>query len=816
MPGPVLSPGLPDWLRENSLASSLLEPSTTIANYGNRKLAKKLVPSQKRTVLLRDTELFISSGKEIRCADLKDLKTASEKGERIPGAGYQTLELPDLDFDILQLVKSADGETMILVGEYDVGIALLPAPGVIALGARSKIVLKYCRLGSNASNDKSKILRAIFHPLGARPCVVVLTDDALIKVYEVEFNKESTFVEPSETFDLKQMLGIERNSSFLIDDIEPVSMCFGGVGSIWSIFTLYILMRNGEIYSICPFLPSKWMLDSDFMEELKYELQINQEIRDSGDSSIPALDRHNAKQICFWIHEISRLIRVQNLANSNLEVDDEPAGFILPKPTLPEFEAPLLQGPYLLQPAPEEILDESIFASDIARIGAAQYAVIAVVWSTGKVDLMLEFESVAPRWHSNSLKYKKFNDRAPYPVISGYESINIPLPGATETSSVVFPSFVIDINFPYTLLLNHGFGVELLNLEDWMNNLSRVMDQEDDEGAIEEALNRSERTAVIRAIAAPKGVMTHPVLGSSLVYDAYLGYVLIAATISKPGFAILQWPSKYHARMQKLRQERSDVSSTSSRPASILAPQNSLLVDKESEEAVKQHIDECRNRVQLFKQVIDPRVLAAEVQINNESLAIMTRLRNALFEEMEARYSRAEQIHAAAMQQQKRFHEQISNIKRFHNQLQEREKQQESLREKVKKTTDTQQALKERVDGILAKLSAISKKGGYSSMSQAEQDYVEETHGIEKIVKQINSKQQKMTEFMETLGRTAAVVNSENQQFKSKVEQEEKELPDINRQELSKMVQKEHRLIVDIRKKVDHLEHQFQEIKLGS
>ncbi|KAF3906361.1 hypothetical protein ABW20_dc0104274 [Dactylellina cionopaga] len=815
MPGPVLSPGLPEWLREDSLASSLLSETSSKTGYDGRKIAKKLFPSQKRTVLLRDTELFIAHGREIRCADLKDLKTASEKDEQVSGGAYQVLELPNLDFDISQIVKSADGETIIVVGEYDVGVALLPAPGVVAPGARSKMALKYYNLGSSIqTNEKSRVLRAIFHPLGARPCIVVLTDDAMIRVYEVEFNKEGSFVEPSETLDLKHMLGIERTSSYLIDDVEPASMCFGGVGSIWSIFTLYILMKNGEIYSICPFLPSKWMLDSDFMEELKYELQIHQEIRDSADNTISALNRHNSKQICFWIHEISRLIRVQSLSNKNIELEDEAAGYILPKPALPDFEAPLLQGPYLFQPAPDEVFDEGVFASDISRVGAAQYAVIVVAWSTGRVDMMLEFENVSPRWHSNSLKYKKFNDRSPYPVLSGFESINIHLPDATENSSAVHPSFTVDINFPYTLLLNHGFGVELLNLEDWMNKLSKVMDQEDDEGVIEDALNKSERTTVLRALGAPGRGVTNTVLGSSLIYDAYLGYLLIAATTSKPGFAVLQWPSKYNTRMLKLKQERSDVSSTSSRPTPAVFAKPSQGVDGDAIAAVQQQITDCRQKLQLFRQILDPRVLASEVQISNDNIAIISRLRNMLFDELDARYASAQQIHAAAVQQQQRFHEQINNIRRFSEQLEEREKQQQALRDKVQKTTDSQQVLKERVDGILSKLSAISKKGGYSPMSQAETDYVEEIHGIEKIVKQINSKQQKMADFMETLGRTA-VGTTDNQQSKSKAEQD-KEAPDSNRQELSKMVQKEHRLILDIRKKIDYLESQLQEIKLGS
>ncbi|KAK6341151.1 hypothetical protein TWF696_008238 [Orbilia brochopaga] len=814
MPGPAVLQVVPEWLREGSPAYALLSDAPHRPSYDGRKIPRKLFPGQKRTAITRDTELFVAHGREIRCADLKDLKAANEKGEELPGP-YQLLDVPNLDFDIAQMVKSADGEAVILVGEYDVGVALLPASGVIAPGARSRIVLKYTKLGPVPLAERSRIVRAIFHPLGARPCVVVLTEDAMLRIYEVEFGQEGPSGEATETFDLKHMLGIERGCSFLVDDVEPASMCFGGVGSIWSMFTLYILTKSGEIYSICPFLPSKWMLDSDFLEELKYELQVNQELRDSSDTSIPALEKHIARQICFWIHEVTRLIRVRGLASKNTEFEDETAGYILPKPTLPDFDTPLLQGPYLLQPAPQETLGDGEFASDIARIGASQYAVIAVAWSTGKVDLMLEFESISPRWHSSSLKYKKFNERTPYPVISGYETIEIPLPAATEAASLVHPSFVVDINFPHTLLLSHRAGVAILSLEDWMGRLSKVMDQEDDEHVIEEALKRADRTSVVHAIGPQKGGTSGigPVLGSSLIYDAYLGYLLLAATTSKPVFAALQWPSKYHARMMQLRQERSDLSSVSSRPIQTLTPQASHLTDEDAVAAVQRQIAECRRKIELFRHGLDPRMLAGETLISREHYHTLRKLHDMLAEEMDARYESARQIHAAAVLQQQRFYEQIKSIRKYSEQLENREKQQQVLRERLEKTTETQKALKARVDGVLSKLSAITKKGGYSSMSQAEQDYVEEIHGIDKIVKNINAKQQKITEFMENLGRSTVGNVVDSQQLKGATEQE---VPDENRVELSKMVQKEHKLILDIRKKVDYLEHQLQEVKLGA
>jgi len=38
--------------------------------------------------------------------------------------------------------------------------------------------------------------------------------------------------------------------------METVSFTFGN-GDDWEIFTIYVLMKNGDVYAICPFLPSK-------------------------------------------------------------------------------------------------------------------------------------------------------------------------------------------------------------------------------------------------------------------------------------------------------------------------------------------------------------------------------------------------------------------------------------------------------------------------------------------------------------------------------------------------------------------------------
>jgi hypothetical protein len=85
------------------------------------------------------------------------------------------------------------------------------------------------------------------------------TDSGLYdSIYEPDFNKVGSFDHATETFDLLAMNGVNRHASYLLDESPAASICFGGVGSIWSMMTLYILASNGDIYTICPFLPTQW------------------------------------------------------------------------------------------------------------------------------------------------------------------------------------------------------------------------------------------------------------------------------------------------------------------------------------------------------------------------------------------------------------------------------------------------------------------------------------------------------------------------------------------------------------------------------
>jgi nucleoporin NUP82 len=92
----------------------------------------------------------------------------------------------------------------------------------------------------------------------------------------VERNNHWSFDRPTLAIDLKKLVdgtsldedfapsGFGQNKGFSADsvDMEVASACFGGHGydeeDAWASMTLWIAMRPGDVYALCPLLPGKW------------------------------------------------------------------------------------------------------------------------------------------------------------------------------------------------------------------------------------------------------------------------------------------------------------------------------------------------------------------------------------------------------------------------------------------------------------------------------------------------------------------------------------------------------------------------------
>ena len=141
-----------------------------------------------------------------------------------------------------------------------------------------------------------------------------------------------------------------------------------------------------------------------FLEELKYELStLLGPIEIEGEEKT-SLGTFIARQQSLWIEETFRLKQAKKPDSGKPKTDmDMNNNDILIRPYMTDHNIPLLQGPYLLQPAPKETCDGDVFACDIAHVSSESFAVISILYSNSKMDVFVEFEPVSPRWISKTV-----------------------------------------------------------------------------------------------------------------------------------------------------------------------------------------------------------------------------------------------------------------------------------------------------------------------------------------------------------------------------------------------------------------------------
>jgi nucleoporin NUP82 len=123
------------------------------------------------------------------------------------------------------------------------------------------------------------VAKVRWHPHGANDStLLVLTADGLLREYDVSEDAE----EPTQVVDFcadgskppsfaKSGFGLSRShnlqksssarsglAGWSADDVDgtiATSFCLGQGKADWGPLTLYCLMRNGDIYAVCPYVP---------------------------------------------------------------------------------------------------------------------------------------------------------------------------------------------------------------------------------------------------------------------------------------------------------------------------------------------------------------------------------------------------------------------------------------------------------------------------------------------------------------------------------------------------------------------------------
>ncbi|ORX91102.1 hypothetical protein K493DRAFT_287243 [Basidiobolus meristosporus CBS 931.73] len=513
-----------------------------------KKLQEKVSgrTSQAR-IVVRESDLFVAVDNTIRVLNLKECKdyflklTSQTKGSKLVEPSYKILDVEAIPFPIQKLVINGNGKLMAVVGSHNVMVLTLPRPGYYRMKSQ-RIPCRLMSIGSYYHRDttSSPIVKALWHPLSEGSSeLVILTKDGILRMYDIASDIE----EPEQSFDFARndlASGFSGRNTYSAesDGKEAVSFCFGSAKKDWGPFTAYVLMRNGDVYSLCPLMPKASVCSKGLLSNLSALVQ-SQQIPQFLNRSVFTDDIEITQESLqsYWINEVvdnARLLNTDILAfgAEGQESEEELVHIIKPKSVRAQ---PLVQGPYLLQPAPVEISDDDIEASDLLYVDADPVGILAIAFGDGKIDICLEVEPVTAQWDVG----QDLIEDEELPVLAVYESINLGLidtfgeKDPSEQSSMSIqnhPSLVLDPVYPDTFYCFHEAGAHSIVTKAWQEELQKASQTDD----LSHFLKKNIPSEVYWIVNTRplKSSQPAPIVGLAVVSDVYLTYSLLIMTSS--------------------------------------------------------------------------------------------------------------------------------------------------------------------------------------------------------------------------------------------------------------------------------------------
>ncbi|RMZ75802.1 hypothetical protein DV738_g5297, partial [Chaetothyriales sp. CBS 135597] len=521
----------------------------------------------KQLIAHRGTEIFTAVGNQLRWADLAKVKDhweeqlqarTNKSNDDSVQVQYRTLTTP-VYYQIRELVISPSGHFLAICTEHTVHVAFLPDHARLADQPESPLKLSTRQLGPTTHViPESPLVSVVWHPLAASSpstdCLVTVTAESAVRVWELDKSNKWSFERPALAIDLRKLvdgvscdqdfqpLGFGKRRGFSVDDfdMEAAASCFGGQGfddeDAWASMTLWTAMKNGDIYAMCPLLPSKWRPTSTTIPSLTTSAVSHMAIIDG--EKVEADERRAAAQQYEWVQEID-----------NEEPLDEGQGIRL-RPNNPG-PIPRLQGPFTIFPEDEDAdpdvtdlivfparLDESILYSgedDYGYEGEEEgsprvpFTTLIIACSDGAIDVALDLDGVTGQWLPR-LGRSTFS--LPSPETRRLDLVTT-LTLDANTSNATFLSFTADPIDRYGTFITAGTQIFSLSLYDWIVRTAAEIsaDQEVDTGL------KTRLEAISTQIADLHDVLTtdSPDSLSSPVAlsDLDLGYLLLSLTTSQ-------------------------------------------------------------------------------------------------------------------------------------------------------------------------------------------------------------------------------------------------------------------------------------------
>ncbi|KAK3680356.1 hypothetical protein LTR37_021298 [Vermiconidia calcicola] len=537
-----------------------------------------------RKVAHRGTELFVAAGNELRWSELSLLKDVGQDHERRHGRDswneqdedderpYRVLKTP-VSRQITQLSVSPSGDYIAILTSHTCHVCILPSSSHLRTQESSPLRLKSFQLGPTAHVlEQAPLVCAIWHPLApSGDCLVSVTHDACIRLWELDSENRSSFDEPTLAVDLKKLANATStqadfsaskygtNKGFSPDDVEMqvAAACFGGQGREdehgWASMTLWVAMTEGDVYALCPFLPSRWQAPATLLPSLSTSV-IDKSRALGRDLEASATERRMVDQQCKWLAEVDAqepMLYPGQTEFDTVEVYSRPSGL---------SAVPKLQGPFQLSPEPDfseitnihviapKIDDEALYDEDNedADTEGLSVGIICLATSTNEVHVCLDVNGVEAEWlPSKRSRAYALDDTDDLKELVLFETIDL---AQSEAEDDGWPTFTSSPTDRYELCVTHPMGVCGLSFKPWIGMLEDELSAPSDSGAGFRlgVVLESAQTLVDQPIDIPtepdRGVNT-----AVAILDPSIGYMLLTSATNVPYATILDIPSSTNA-----------------------------------------------------------------------------------------------------------------------------------------------------------------------------------------------------------------------------------------------------------------------------
>ncbi|KAI0902204.1 hypothetical protein F4806DRAFT_29792 [Annulohypoxylon nitens] len=600
---PKIKSYTPAWLLQPSPGHDLFAPDPNDAQatraYTSNVFSKD---GPRRTIARRGTEVFIAVGKEIRWADLlymkerwEDKQARAHGGLRIKredsdsddellresiengsAEGFRTIKT-SVGSDIQQLVISPYADFMAVVTTHTIRILLIPDSSHLTAPSLDAIKPKSWTLGPTTHvMDRSPIASAIWHPLGVNgSALVTVTKDAVVRVWELSQKDRWSFDTPSLTIDLQKLAdgtSLDQNFAASPDftnkgfspdsfEMDVASACFAGRGSgNWSPMTLWIAMREGDVYALCPLLPAHWAPPPTLIPSLSISIVGNLAAVED-DPNVSDQAKLLAQQQLDWMSDLD---------NQEPRIIEGPPGEppteIYTRPSRPGI-VPRLQGPFDLELSPDSEDDLDTELTDIFAIGqkldtdelmigeeeeldmediegeGLSITIICLLSSSGQLRVCLDLDGVQAQWLPPRNKSKAMGRLTGSPSLLTFQSMDILT--NLEVTENAWPMFSPDVTSRYSFYITHPSSITHVSLAPWVFRLESEL-QGDSQAGSEfriDLLVSGQNSTRERLYTNPaQGDAQLALTASVAIRDPDLGYLLLSATPFDPIALVFDTP----------------------------------------------------------------------------------------------------------------------------------------------------------------------------------------------------------------------------------------------------------------------------------